>query len=106
MANFWPTGLGAVMPFALAVARSANAAQHGVDFVAIALGIGQALEHENRGAFAHDKAVRALGIGAAAGAESAPILQNLTKVEAPMLRSMPPVIATSKSFSISPSTAA
>ena len=31
-------------------------------------------------------------------AESAPILQNFTNVEAPMLRSMPPVTATSKSL--------
>ena len=38
-------------------------------------------------------------------AESAPILQNFTKVEAPMLRSMPPVTATSKSFCDQPSTA-
>ncbi len=36
-------------------------------------------------------------------AESAPIAQNLTKVEAPMLRSMPPVTTASYSPSIRPS---
>ena len=51
----------------LAVARSADAAQHGVDLVAIALGIGQTLEQEDRGAFAHDEAVGSLGVGAGAG---------------------------------------
>ena len=35
-------------------------------------------------------------------ADSAPILQNFTKVDAPMLRSMPPVTATSNSCSTKP----
>jgi hypothetical protein len=39
-------------------------------------------------------------------AESAPILQNFTKLDAPMLRSMPPVMAASNSWFTSPSTAA
>ena len=44
---------------ALAVAGAADAAQHGVDAVAVALGVGQALEHEQRGALAHHEAVGA-----------------------------------------------
>src|SRR5690349_10173690 len=39
-------------------------------------------------------------------ADSAPILLNLIKLDAPMLRSMPPVIATSNSCAARPSTAA
>ena len=31
--NFWPTGLGAVMPFPLPSLDAADAAQHGVDLV-------------------------------------------------------------------------
>ena len=52
---------------ALAVAGSAHAAQHGVDLVAVALGIGQTLQQEDGGAFAHDEAIGSLGIGTRAG---------------------------------------
>ena len=52
---------------ALAVARAADAAQHGVDFVPVAFGVGQALEQEDRGAFTHDEAVGALRKGPRAG---------------------------------------
>ena len=44
---------------ALAVAGAADAAQHGVDPVAVALGVGEPLEHEQRSALAHHEAVRA-----------------------------------------------
>ena len=52
---------------ALAVARAADAAQHGVDLVAVALGVGEALEQEDHRAFAHDEAVGAVGVGTRAG---------------------------------------
>ena len=53
--------------FSLAVARSAHAAQHGVDLVFVPLSIGQTFKQEDRGAFAHDKAVRPFGIRTSAG---------------------------------------
>ncbi len=54
-------------PFPLAVAGRSHAAQHGVDPVAVAFGIGQPLHEEDRGAFAHDEAVGALGVRPASG---------------------------------------
>ena len=99
MAQLLANRVGRGNALALAVARSADAAQHGVDLVAVALGIGQALQQKDRGAFAHDKAVGSFGIGASAGGRERADLAELDEVEAPMLRSMPPVIATSKSCS-------
>ena len=42
------------------VARSGHAEEHGVDAVAVALGVGQPLEQEQRAALAHDEAVGAV----------------------------------------------
>ena len=66
-ASRWPTGFGAVMPLPRAVARAADAAEHGVDAVAVALGVGQALEQEQRRALAHHEAVGAVGVRPRAG---------------------------------------
>ena len=44
-------------PLAPAVARTRDAEQDGVDPVAVALGVGQALEDEQRRALAHDEPV-------------------------------------------------
>ena len=52
--------------FSLAVARSGDAAQHGVDLVAVALSIGQTLKQKDCGAFAHDEAVGPFGVGTSA----------------------------------------
>ncbi len=63
---------------ALAVARRANAANNGVDLVAVPLGIAQPLEQECAAALAHDETVRALAERTAArGAEGA----NLAKLD-------------------------
>ena len=67
MAQLLADRVGRGDALALAVARPADAAQHGVDLVAVALGIGQALQQEDRRAFAHDEAVGALGVGPRAG---------------------------------------
>src|SRR5579864_8541242 len=59
-------------PFAFAVARRADAAEHGVDLIAITLGVSQALHDENRRAFAHHEAISAFSIGpSSSGGESA-----------------------------------
>ena len=61
---------------ALAVGRAAHPTDHGVDIVAIALGVSQALEQEAGGAFAHDKAIGAVAKGpAAGGAEGADLAE-------------------------------
>ena len=52
---------------ALAVARAADAAHDGVDAVAVALGVGEALEHEQARALAHDEAVGAVRVRARTG---------------------------------------
>ena len=49
------------------VARSRHAEQHGVDAVAVPLGVGQPLEQEQGAPLAHDEAVGAVGVGAGAG---------------------------------------
>ena len=67
MAIFWPDGIGRGDALALAVARSADAAHHGVDLVPVALGVFQALQQEDGAAFAHDEAVGAFGVGPRAG---------------------------------------
>ena len=58
-------GRGDALPFA--VAGSPDTAQYGVDLVSVALGIGQAFEHEDGRAFAHHEAIGAFGEWAAAG---------------------------------------
>ena len=98
-------GIGRSDALSFSVARSAYTAKHGVDFVAVALCIGQALHQEKRCAFAHHEAVGSFSIGTRAGGGECADLAKLHKRGAPMLRSMPPVIATSKSCSTSPSIA-
>ena len=66
-AEFLTDGVGRSDAFSFAVARSAEAAHYCVNLVAITLGISQALEQKDGGAFAHDEAVSSLGIGAGAG---------------------------------------
>ena len=51
----------------LAVARTAHAAQHGVDVVAVALGVFETLQQEQCRSLAHDEAIGTIGIGARAG---------------------------------------
>ncbi len=53
--------------FAFAVARRTDAAEHGVDLVAIALGIGETLHHKDGRAFAHDETIGTFGIRTRAG---------------------------------------
>ena len=68
----WPDRVGGSDALTLAVAGPADAPDDGIDPVAIALGVGEALEQQDGGPLAHDKAVGALGIGArAVGAEGA-----------------------------------
>ena len=55
------------MPLPSPVAGAAHAADHGVNAVAVALGVGQAFEHKGGGALAHDKPVGAAAKGAGAG---------------------------------------
>ncbi len=50
--------------FAFAVTAGAEAADDGVDFVAVAFGIHQTFEQEDRRSLAHDEAVGAIGVGA------------------------------------------
>jgi hypothetical protein len=57
-ASTWPCGFGAVMPLPLPSLDAAHAANHGVDFVAVAFGVGEALEQEGSRAFAHDESRR------------------------------------------------
>ena len=62
-------GQGSVDALGLAVGGAAQAADHGVDAVAVALGVGQALEREHGQALAEHGAVSVLGEGpAVAGA--------------------------------------
>ena len=51
----------------LAVAGSADTADHRVDIVSVALGILEAFHEEERRAFAHHKPVGAFGVGTGAG---------------------------------------
>ena len=58
-------GIGGRDALALAVRGRADAAQHGVDLVAVALGVFQSLEQQDTAALAHDKAVGSFVEGAA-----------------------------------------
>ncbi len=69
--------------FSLAVARSAHAAQHGVDFVLIPLRISQTLQQKNGGAFAHDEAVGSFGVRTRAGGRECADLAELHKSRGP-----------------------
>jgi hypothetical protein len=60
-------GVGRRDAFAAAVTRTGEAADHSVNPVAVALGVGQPLEHEHRRPLAHHEAVGAVGVGAGAG---------------------------------------
>jgi len=62
-----PDGVRRRDAFPPAIARPADAAQHGVDPIPGALGIGQALEHEEAGPLAHHEPVRAVPVGPRAG---------------------------------------
>ena len=55
-------GVGRGDALALAVARPADAAQHRVDVVAVALGVGEPLEQEDRGSLAHDEPVGTVAV--------------------------------------------
>ncbi len=70
-------GIGRGDALALAVARAADAADHGVDAIAVALGVGEALEQEDRGAFAHHEAVGARRVRPGAGGGERPDLAEL-----------------------------
>ena len=59
-------GVGRSDALAFTIAATADATNHGVNFVAIALCIGQPLEQENDRALTHHKAVCPLGVGAGA----------------------------------------
>ena len=67
MTEFLSHRIGRSDAFSFSVARSADAADHGVDLVSVALGIRQALQHEDRCAFAHDESIGSFGVGAGAG---------------------------------------
>src|SRR5579864_1254655 len=54
-------------PFASSIARSTHAAQHGVDLVTIALGVGEAFQQEDGRTFSHDEAICPFGIWARTG---------------------------------------
>ena len=54
-------------PLAAPVARAADAPDDGVDPVAVALGVGEPLEEEERRPLAHDEAVGPVGVGARPG---------------------------------------
>ncbi|OQC41260.1 MAG: hypothetical protein BWX64_01026 [Acidobacteria bacterium ADurb.Bin051] len=64
-------------PLAAAVRRAGDAADHGVDPVAVPLGVGETLEQEERRPFAHHEAVGAVGVGAGAGGRERPDLAEL-----------------------------
>ena len=64
---------------ALAVGRGAQATDDRVDRIAVALGIFQALEQENRAALAHHKAVGPIAEGAGAGSAERADLAELHK---------------------------
>ena len=69
-------GIGGGDALTLAIAGAAYTADHGVDLVAVALGVSQTLEQKGSGAFAHDEAVGAVAKGPAAGcAESADLAE-------------------------------
>ena len=70
-------------PLAAPVARAADAADDGVDPVAVALGVGEALEEEERGPLAHDEAVGAVGVGARAGGRERADLAELDEARRP-----------------------
>ena len=63
--------------FPLAVTGATNTAQHGVDLVAIALGIGQAFEHKDRRSFAHHEAISSFGKWACTGRGEGPDFAEL-----------------------------
>ncbi|MEZ5180135.1 MAG: hypothetical protein R2746_18130 [Acidimicrobiales bacterium] len=81
-ASTWPAGAG-LEAGAAAVARHAGAADHGVGAVAVALGVGQALEHEDAGALPHQDAGGRLAEGAdgAGGRESAELAEHAPERE-------------------------
>ena len=56
--------VGSRDPLPLSVARGAHGAHHGVNPVAVALGVGQPLHQERHPPFAHDEAVGSLRVGA------------------------------------------
>ena len=58
-----PYWVGRGDALAPAVTGATDAPHYGIDAVAVALGVGQPFEQEEGGALAHDKAVRAVGIG-------------------------------------------
>ena len=63
-------------PFASAIAGTADAADDGIDPVSVALGVVQALEHQDHGSLAHHKAVGPLCVGpGAVGAEGADLAE-------------------------------
>lgn len=94
-ASLCPTGLGAVMVLSFAVAGASEAPDHGVDLIPIPLGVFQAFEDKDSGAFAHDEPVRAFGVGAGACAGQRAYFTEFHKVVGLILASTPPVMTTS-----------
>ena len=72
-------GVGGGDTLALAIAGAAHATDDGVDLVAVALRVGQALEQEGGGPFAHNKAIGAVAEGPAAGGAQRADLAELDK---------------------------
>ena len=60
-------GIGGRDALALAVARTTGGAHDGVDAIAVALGVFEPFEQEDRGALAHHEAVGPVGVGPGAG---------------------------------------
>ena len=72
-----PDRVGCGDALALAVAGAAEAEEHRVDPVTVALGVGEPLEHEQRRTFAHDEAVGAGVEGPGAGGREGTDLAEL-----------------------------
>ena len=70
-------------PLSPPVARAADAAQHGVDAVAVTFGVGQPLEHEDAGALTHHEAVSAGVEGSRAGGREGADLAELHEARRP-----------------------
>jgi hypothetical protein len=70
-------------PLAAPVARGADAADDGVNAVAVPLGIGEALEEEEGRPLAHDEAVGPVGVGARAGGRERADLAELHEARRP-----------------------
>ncbi len=76
-------GVGGGDALPLAITAAAHAADGAVNLVAVAFGVGQALEQKERSAFAHHEAVGAVAKGAAAGGAEGADLAELDEGRRP-----------------------